>query len=169
MTVRTDQQQAAAHQVSVAVPFVFELRGQRHKLSGAEWEAFARNHQPSDSLDKGLNESEQDRAVCIPMLVRLRRSGLFQLRISLDVTIDNIVQRLTASSEVECQRPLELSSSVITFPPAYSGNLREAQCIDVTNVSELALQLTEVKAFNAEEMQVCLSSTGTHFLPHRSS
>ncbi|CDJ36792.1 uncharacterized protein EMH_0024900 [Eimeria mitis] len=79
------------------------------------------------------------------MFIRLRRSGSFDIRVTVDINLDDIIQRLTTTSAVNCQRCLNLSSSLISLPSTGSGGPCEARRVNVTNASEIALQLTDVK------------------------
>ena len=146
------QQQASAGHDPVVTPFVFDPREQRSRLFEAEWQAITEEDRPAEFSDGRLDASKVDRLICIPMMIRLRRPGAFEVRVTVDVNLDGIVQRLTTSSVVECQRCLELSSSLITLPG--SGRTREARCLCVTNISNIALQLTGVTYCGVEGKQV---------------
>lgn len=163
-------QQARACQGTIATPFVFDPREQRSKLSDPEWKSLAGEDISGDlpdgrSLLSRLDKQWEDKVICVPILIRLRHSGTFEVRVTLDVNLDDVVQRLTASSTVKCERSLELSSSIITLPPASSGEPREARCVNVTNVSNIPLQLTGAKLSGIEERGVSSpDETGTMFL-----
>ncbi|CDJ51086.1 hypothetical protein, conserved [Eimeria brunetti] len=127
----------------VASPWVFDPWEYRCKLSAAEWRTLAGGDGHETDRCEELNEPEGVKVVCIPMFIRLRRSGSFDIRVTVDINLDDIIQRLTTTSAVDCQRCLNLSSSLISLPSTGAGGPCEARRVNVTNVSEISLQLTD--------------------------
>ncbi|KAL8430706.1 hypothetical protein Efla_007572 [Eimeria flavescens] len=151
-----DRQHEAADGDPADVPFVFCPWEYRSMLSDVEWASFvegdASTGTPGGSIAECSSDREaEEKVVCVPMLIRLRRAGFFEVRVTLDVDVDDVVQRLTAASSVECQRSLELSSSLISLPVASGDEAREARCVTLTNVSEIPLELTAAKMTDAQE------------------
>lgn len=103
----------------------------------------------------GLDEPCEGKIVCIPMFIRLRRAGSFKIGVTLSVTLYDVTQRLVAASTVECQRSLELSSSVLSVPEARGDGSGGARCIILKNISKLCLQLTDAQVAGVEKAQGC--------------
>ncbi|CDI76176.1 hypothetical protein, conserved [Eimeria praecox] len=138
----TKERGGAGGRERVASPWVFDPREYRCQLSVAEWRALA--GADAQDADEGLTSSEGVKVICVPMFIRLRRSGCFDVRVTVDINLDDIIQRLTTTSAVDCQRCLSLSSSLISFPSSGEGGPCEARQVNVTNVSGIALQLTDM-------------------------
>ncbi|KAL8455761.1 hypothetical protein Emag_000335 [Eimeria magna] len=152
-----DQQAAESSSAGepAVVPFVFDLREQHSLLLNAEKalslvEEGSSVDNPSSSGSPRGSEQES-KVVCLPLLIRLRRAGIFQVRVTLDVEVDEVAQRLTAASAVECQRALQLYSTLVSLPSACSDEARAARCLTLTNVSKIPLQLSTAKLASAEE------------------
>ncbi|KAL8433131.1 hypothetical protein ACSSS7_004108 [Eimeria intestinalis] len=139
------------------VPFVFDMREQHSLLLDAERtsslveEDAAARSCATPSNGTPLGSEQESIVVCLPLLIRLRRGGIFQVRVTLDVEVDEVAQRLTAASAVECQRALELYSRLVSLPLVRTGELRAARCLTLTNVSKIPLQLSTAKLTSAEE------------------
>ncbi|KAL8449799.1 hypothetical protein Emed_002762 [Eimeria media] len=136
------------------VPFVFDLKEQQSLLLDAEKalslvEEGASEDDPSSSGSPRGSEQES-KVVCLPLLVRLRRAGMFQVRATLDVEVDDVAQRLTAASAVECQRALQLHSTLVSLPSACTDEARAARSLTLTNVSKIPLHLSTAKLTSAE-------------------
>ncbi|KAL8271930.1 hypothetical protein Esti_004054 [Eimeria stiedai] len=149
------------------VPFVFDLREQHSLLLDAERasalvevDASVDSSVTSFSASP-LNSDQESKVVCLPLLIRLQRAGTFQVRVTLDVEVDEVAQRLTAASAVECQRALQLFSSLVSLPLVCTGEARAARCLTLTNVSKIPLQLSTAKLTSAEEQGGSPDSPGT--------
>lgn len=155
-----EERELSGGQEGVASPWVFDPREYRRKLSVAEWRALVGEEGHDADGDDKLTASEETKIICIPMFIRLRRSGCFDIRVTVDVNLDDIIQRLTTTCAVNCQRCLNLSSRLVSLPATGTCGPCEARRVNVTNVSGIALQLTDLKFCAVEGQSLPTDAAG---------
>ncbi|OEH80139.1 hypothetical protein cyc_02518 [Cyclospora cayetanensis] len=154
-----------------AFPLVLDLSDQQCNFVHANAEAGSNNEQPEDALAQGGRRDASrggNKVFCIPMLIRLRRAGTFEICVTVDVAADGIIQKLTTRSVVECQRSVEASFTAVSFPLVEKGGRpRDARCISITNVSSLPLQLTSVELLGLAEHDIRAPTSPATFTQRR--
>lgn len=94
---------------------------------------------------------------CLPLLIRFRRVGRFEIRINTDLDLQTTAQRSMVLSVINCQRPLTLRCFRMPVPIAFAGKTQEFYNIKLENVSDSELYLDGVEVSSESKYSLYLT------------